>query len=166
MKNFSFVMTAAFAAALALAAPAFGQGKISASHLAAAKELVAKTQLAKTFDAFVPQLGVQMTNNVTRTRPELKKDLDAVLDQVVPEFDKEKAQLIDKTSRFFAEALTEDEIKKVVAFYNTPAGEKFLVQQPKVLDRMVVEIDNWNRDLAQRMLEKVRGEMKKRGHDM
>lgn len=166
MKSKSMFRMLVLAAALAFAAPVSAQNLPSASHLQVAKELVALTQLAKSFDAFVPQLGIQVLNNVTRTRPELKKDLDTVLDKLVPELDKEKEGLIDKTARFFAEAMSEADIRAVVAFYKTPAGKSFLEQQPKVLDRMVVEIDNWNRDLSQRMVEKVREEMKKKGHDL
>jgi hypothetical protein len=152
--------------ALTFAGPALAQTKLSKSHLAAAKELVSQTQVAKTFDVFVPQLGIRLQNNVLRTRPELKKDLDAVLDKVVPELEKEKNALIDKTAQFFAEAMSEAEIKAVTEFHKTPAGKKFLAQQPKVLDRMVVIIDDWNRDLSERMLTRVREEMKKKGHDI
>jgi len=151
---------------LAFGAPAFAQKKISESHLAAAKELVYQTQMAKSFDVFVPQLGLRLLQNITRTRPELKKDLDVVLDKVVPELEKEKLTLINRTARFFAEVMTEDEIKKVIAFHKTPAGKKYLDQQPKVLDRMVLVMDGWNRDLSQRMLTRVREEMKKKGHDI
>ncbi len=166
MKFSSTFRILALSAAVAFAAPVSAQNLPSATHLQAAKELVTLTQLAKTFDVFVPQLGVQMINNVTRTRPELKKDLDAVLDKLIPEFDKEKELLIDKTARLFAENMTEADIRSVVAFYKTQAGKSFLDHQPKVLDKMVVEIDNWNRDLSQRLIEKVREEMKKKGHDL
>ncbi|MDP4593815.1 MAG: DUF2059 domain-containing protein [Beijerinckiaceae bacterium] len=136
------------------------------SHVAAAKELVGQTQMAKSLDVFVPQLGLRLLGNITRTRPELKKDLDTVLDKVVPELEKEKSILVDKVAVFFAEAMSEEEIRKVIEFNNTPAGKKFLAQQPKVLDRMVVVMDDWNRDMSERMLTRVREEMKKKGHDI
>ena len=98
--------------------------------------------------------------------PELKKDLDAVLNTVIPEMEKEQATLVNTTAQFFAEAMTEEEIKAVIEFNKTPAGKKYLEHQPRVLDRMVVVIDGWNRDLSQRMLTRVRAEMKKKGHDM
>lgn len=172
MTIFSIFRVMVLGAALALSGNAFAQQKdtkgkvIAASHFAIAKELVGQVQLAKSLDVFVPQLGIRLLNNVTRTRPELKKDLDAVLDKVVPELEKEKVTLIDRIAVFFTEAMTEDEIKKVVEFNKTPAGKKFLEQQPKVLDRMVVVIDDWNRDISTRMLEMVRAEMKKKGHDL
>jgi hypothetical protein len=173
VKRTSIFRILALGALIVFAAPAMIAGqalaqakKPSESHMALARELVTLTQLAKTFDAFVPQLGVRMINNVTRTRPELKKDLDAVLDKIIPEMDKEKATLVEKTALFFAEEIPEADLKEIVAFFKTPAGKKYIDKQPQVVDRMVVVIDDWNRDLSTRLLEKVREEMKKRGHDL
>ncbi|MCC2097802.1 MAG: DUF2059 domain-containing protein [Hyphomicrobiales bacterium] len=167
MKLLSISRMLALGALILCAAPALAQTKKpSESHMALARELVSLTQLSKTFDAFVPQLGIRLINNVTRTRPELKKDLDAVLDKVIPELDKEKATLVEKTAEFFAEEIPEPELKAVVTFFKTPAGKLYIDKQPKVIDRMVVVIDDWNRDLSTRLLERVRVEMKKKGHDL
>ena len=60
-------------AALVVAGPVLAQAKPpSQSHLKAARELVQQTQIAKTFDAFVPQLGVQM---IQRLEEDLKDEV-------------------------------------------------------------------------------------------
>jgi len=165
VKKALFVKALAFAAALALS-PAASAQDISRSHMEAASELTKLTEMIKTFDLIVPQLGLRIQNNILRTRPELKKDLDEVLDQLVPEFEKEKDKLIEQTTRFYAEAMSESEIKAVVAFFQTAPGKKYLDTQPTIINRIVVAIDDWNTDLSERMITRVRDEMKKRGHDI
>lgn len=162
----------ALALCVAFAAPALAQKATKApanyteSHLNAALELIKITQLDKSFSIVVPQLGIRILNNVTRTRPELRKDLDAVLDKLVPEFEKENQGLIEKTAREFAAVMSETEIKETLTFFKSKVGKKYLASQPKVIEKMVITLDEWNRDLSQRMLESVRAEMKKKGHDI
>lgn len=140
--------------------------KPSASHLAAAREVVILSRISLTFEAFIPQIANQIVNTVTRTRPELKKDLEGVLAKIVPQYEKAPQEMVDKTAAIFARVMTEEELKETAAFFKTKAGKKYIEMQPRVIDQMVVTLDDWNRRMSDEILTKVREEMRKKGHDM
>lgn len=162
----------AVAAALSLASPAMaqkatsGSSKLTKSHLEAAGVLMKMTGLTKSFGVVVPQLAVRILNNLTRTRPELRKDLTQVLNKIGPELDKEQSVLFKSAARVYAEVMNEQQIKETITFFKTSAGKIYLASQPKILDGIIIEMDKWNRDLSQRMMDRVRAAMKKKGHDL
>ena len=44
-------------------------------------------------------------------------------------------ELLDASARIYATHFTEQELKDLLAFYQSPLGQKALVEEPKVLDR-------------------------------
>lgn len=179
MKLNQISRIAMLAAATAFCAPAFAQQQptppaympqtapVSDSQFAAAKEIVQLTGIAKTFDPFVPELLKELNGTLTRTRPELSADLNAVMkDKIAPEFLARNVEMIDYAARLVAVSMTEPELKETLAFLKSSAGKKYTDLQPVVLSRLVVALDAWNRVLAVDLMDRVRTEMKKKGHDL
>jgi uncharacterized protein len=140
--------------------------KPSAAHLAEAREMVQLSGIALTFNAFVPQIAQQILDTVSRTRPEIRAQLEATLRELIPEFDKRTTEMVDVTASLFAGAMSEAEVSATVAFFKTDAGKKYIEMQPRVIDQMVVSLDAWNTKMQQEMFARVRVEMKKKGIDM
>jgi hypothetical protein len=138
----------------------------SANHLALARELMTQIGVARMFDTFVPNMSRQITGLVTRTRPDLAPDLKVAIETVVPEFEKQKASLVESAVTVFARAMTEQELGETMNFLRTPAGQKFLDTQGQAVNTIAVMLDQWNRQLSVDMFERVRAEMKKKGHDL
>ena len=136
------------------------------THLAAARELMEQVGAARLFDAFIPNMQIQITNLVTRTRPELGADLKSALTAIAPEFEKQKAQLQDSAVVVFARSMTEQELKDTLVFLHTAAGQKFLDTQGQAVNTVAIMLDQWNRQLSVEMYDRVRAEMKKNGHDL
>jgi hypothetical protein len=99
-------------------------------------------------------------------RPEIKKDLDAVVEILRPEIEQQKQQMINTTARIFATQLTEAELKEIAAFFKSPAGSKYVQTQPVILDDMVKEIATWTQNLSEYIVLRARAEMSKRGHEL
>lgn len=159
----------ALALTLALAGAGVAQAQTAAptpSHVAAAREVVLLSGISNTFTVFVPGIMQQIFNTVTPTRPEIRKDLEEVLKGLIPEFEKRTDEMVDATARLFATNISEPQLKAIGDFFKSDAGKKYVEMQPKVIDQMVVAVDEWNRKLTQEVLERARGEMKKRGKEM
>ena len=161
----------AFCAAALHAAPALAQqaaapAAISASHLAAAKEVVQLSNISKTFGIFLPQLADQTVQSITRTRPELRTDLIAVLKALMPEFEKRSEQMVETTARAFAGVMSEPQLKATAEFFKSEAGKAYVEMQPKVIDQMVVALDAWNRQMSTDLVTRAREEMRKKGHSL
>lgn len=140
--------------------------KLTPAQIALGKEVVMLSGIFRTFNAFVPTIMQQIFNTVTPTRPELRKDLEDTLKGLMPEYEKRTEEMIEHTARLFAAAMSEPALKATIEFMKSDAGRQYIEMQPRVIDQMVVAVDDWNRKLADEILARARAEMKKKGRDM
>ena len=137
----------------------------SPSHLAAAREVVVLSGMTRTFDVIPPEMNEQIKKSMV-TRPELAKDLDQVIESLKPEMELQKQQMVNAAARVYAARIGEADLKEMAAFFKSPIGKKYVETQPEILDSMVVEIQEWTKQLAEYVMVRVRAEMGKRGHNM
>jgi hypothetical protein len=137
------------------------------AKFAQARELVQLAGIDRGFQGFVPEMLRELNGNVTRTRPELLADMNKVMTDVIsPEFMKRTGEMTDQAARIVASTMNDDELKQTLAFLKTPAGKKYVDMQPQVMQGVIASLDAWNRQLAVEMMDRVRVEMKKKGHDL
>jgi hypothetical protein len=161
-------VTAAFgllAGAAFAQAPAPAAGQPTANHLALAREAAVVSGLTRTYDAIIPQFAERIRQGSV-SRPEIVKDLNEVLESLKPEMELQKQQMINTTARVFASRLTEAELKEIVGFFKSPAGQRYVSTQPVVLEDLVKEVRTWTDNVAEYVMVRVRAEMGKRGHMM
>jgi hypothetical protein len=165
---------------LALAGPALAQQRAAppaspppppqttqptATHLAAAHDAVVGSGIVRSYDAIIePTLAQLKQMNVTR--PEIKEDLDKVVELLRPEMELQKQQMINTTARVYTKFMSEAELKEIAAFFRSPVGQKYVETQPVVLDDLVVEMANWSQNLSEYVIIRARAEMAKRGHQL
>lgn len=139
------------------------QPDVPPAQLAAARDVVISSGMARSFEPMVPQLEEQIPLVVTRTRPELAKDLTGVLAGLQPEFAKKTDEMIDIAAKIYARGMSEDELKTTAAFFNSPAGKKYVDAQPIMLDQLVVAMQAWTQETSSYMMKRVQAEMEKKG---
>ena len=139
------------------------QPDVPPAQLAAARDVVISSGMARSFEPMVPQLEEQIPLVVTRTRPEFAKDLTGVLAGLQPEFAKKTDEMIDIAAKIYARGMSEDELKTTAAFFNSPAGKKYVDAQPLMLDQLVVAMQAWTQETSSYMMKRVQVEMEKRG---
>ena len=144
--------------------PALPQPEPPASTLAAARDVVISSGMARSCIPRVPDLPRKIVPTITRTHPELTKDLTDVVNQLEPEFVKDGEHMTDIAAHVYARRMSEDELKQTAAFFKSPAGIKYVEVQPAMLDELVVAMQSWTQELSNIMLNRVREEMAKKGH--
>lgn len=145
--------------------PDLPQPQLPASALAAAHDVVVSSGMSRSFAPMVPDLMHQIVPLLTRTRPELTKDLSDVLKNLEPEFTKDGERMTDIAAQIYARRMSEDELKQTAAFFNSPIGKKYVDVQPAMLDELVVAMQSWTQELSNIMMTRVRQEMVKKGHN-
>ncbi|MGH6794091.1 MAG: DUF2059 domain-containing protein [Methylocella sp.] len=143
-----------------------GPAAPSPSHLAAARALVVACGMSRSFSVIIPQFMDQIASSLTQTRPELRHDLNAVLAQLKPEFDKQVDEMIDIAAQIYVKQMSEQDLKAAVAFFESPAGKKYVETQPAFLTEAVTAMQGWQGKVSTDMMTRVRAEMKKKGHDI
>jgi hypothetical protein len=153
---------------LALTAPAgFAQGaKPSAAALATAKQLVAVTGATTLFSPLIAGVVEQSKLLYMQQNPMLQKDLNEIAAQLRTELAPKFAEVNDEVAREYATHFTEQELKDILAFYQTPAGKKLLQEQPQVVNESMKFAQDWANKLSVEVTNKMREELKKRGHPM
>lgn len=157
-------LSAALLALVVMAAPVRAQ-EPSASHLAAARELMETTAILAPVNDLITSFSEQIRRqNVTR--PELVKDLDEVLKTLQPEMQLQRQQITNVVSRTYAKWLSEPELKEVIAFFKSPIGAKYNKVQGDLADDVVNDVQVWTQQASEYLMVRVRAEMGKRGHQM
>jgi uncharacterized protein len=149
-------------AAPATAAPA----NFTEAHLAAARDVVLGSGLSRGFDGMVPQIADQIRASVSRTRPELIRDMEESLKPIIAELSKQTEQMIGVASRLFASRMTEPELKEIGAFFKTAAGQKYVNVQGPMLNELFAEMQVFSQTLGNIMMDQLRDEMRKKGHQL
>jgi hypothetical protein len=95
-----------------------------------------------------------------------QKDIDEIALNMHKDYDARSAELVDTTARIYASHFTEPELKTILTFYQSPLGKKMVAQEPKAMDESMASAAQWADNLSNDIVNKMRAEMKKRGHDM
>jgi hypothetical protein len=161
----SATLTLVLLAGTATAQQSPAQPQPSASHLAVARDVAVGSGMVRSFDAITePLLASLRQMNVTR--PEIRQDLDKVVEQLKPELDLQKEQMISASARIFATRMSEAELRDIANFFKSPAGSKYVQMQPVILDDIVKELATWTQTLSEYVMIRARAEMSKRGHQL
>ena len=158
-----FRSAAPAAPALPAPVPALPQPEVSPEKLAAARQVVTASGMARSFEPMVPQLEEQIPLVITRSRPELSKSLTAVLEQLQPEFNQKSNDMLDIAARIYARHMSLDDLKATAAFFESAAGKAYVNSQPLMLDELVVAMQSWTQEVSTYMMKRVQQEMEKRG---
>jgi hypothetical protein len=94
------------------------------------------------------------------------KDINEVTAQMHKEFDGRSSEMVDTAARAYASHFTEPELKQILAFYQSPVGQKMVVEEPKAIEDAMSGAATWADNLSVDVMNRMRAEMKKRGHDM
>ena len=163
--NLARPLLAASLLALAPLPPAYAQ-QATEAQIAAGREVMIASGMAKSFAQIVPGVMEQLAVNVVRTRPELQKDLKEVLLAAVGDFKQVQEDLVNLSAKLLSRDLSEKELAEIAAFFNSPTGKKYVAAQPTILDQLGPYIRDYTIKLSTEVTSRVRADMKKRGHDM
>jgi uncharacterized protein len=158
----------AIALVLVLGSPAVHaqQQQPSAAAMATAKELVTVTGTTTLFSPLIAGVVEQAKVLFLQQDPSLTKDLNEISTQMRTDLAPRFGELTDEVSRLYATNFSEQELKDILAFYKSPAGQKLLQEQPKVVDASMKFAQDWANKLSDQVIAKMRDELKKRGHAM
>ena len=137
----------------------------SAASIAAADTILGTIGLKQSIAIVVPGMMQELETNVTRTRPEIRDSLRATLKAIQPEFDQTARQTYVQAESLLASQMSEQDITQVAAFFDSPAGKKYVEVTPIFLQKLSDVTGAWREKLSTDILVRARQEMKKKGVD-
>jgi uncharacterized protein len=137
----------------------------SPAAIAAADKILSTIGLKQSIAIVVPGMMQELETNVTRTRPEIRDSLRATLKTIQPEFDQTARETYIQAESMLASQMSEQEITQVAAFFDSPAGKKYIEVTPVFVQNLSDVTATWRDKLSTDILERARAEMKKKGVD-
>jgi uncharacterized protein len=137
----------------------------SPAALAAADKILNTIGLKQSIAIVVPGMMQELETNVTRTRPEIRDSLRVTLKAIQPEFDQTAKQTYGEAASLLASQMSEQDIVQVAAFFDSPAGKRYVEVTPIFLQKLGDVTGVWRDKLSTDILERARAEMKKKGVD-
>jgi hypothetical protein len=113
----------------------------------------------------LPSVAENVQNQLIRTRPDLHKEVSDAVEAVALTLVARRQDLNNDIARIWATKFTEQELKEISAFYQSPAGSKFALEGPLVIQDTYQSVQAWSGRVTEELLEKSREELKKRGID-
>jgi uncharacterized protein len=150
-------------------APAGAQAPAHAPAPAAillAKRIVEIKGIKTMFDPLVRGVIEKVKQQFIQTNFIWAKDLNEIAAMMLKEYAPRGEELVDATARIYASHFTETELRDILAFYQTPLGRKMIVEEPKILDESMENAGQFGDNLSVEIINRMRAEMKKRGHDI
>ena len=137
----------------------------SPAAITAADTILNVIGLKQSIALVVPGMMAELETNVTRTRPEIRDMLRATLKSIQPEFDLTAKQTYAEATNMLASQMPEKDITDVAAFFESPAGKKYVEVTPIFLQKLSDVTGAWREKLSTDILVRARGDMKKKGVD-
>jgi hypothetical protein len=159
----------ALVATLSCGAPAHAQApppSPSPDTLAAARELVAASRATDQLNLLLPALMQQLKPAIVQGRPEVERDFDAAMPQLIEVMRARSQAFADAIAGIYAHNFTADELRQVTAFYRGPVGQKFLEKMPVVAQESMGVGQKFGQEIAAELRNRMIEELRKRGHDI
>ena len=171
--NYLFALRAALlgvclgASALAGCGPSLAQDtKPTAAATAAAKQILVLKGSETIFGSLIPGVIEQNKSMFEQQNPAFGKDLATVAAQLRTELAPKLDEVTSEVARIYASHFTEKELTDMLAFYSSPLGRKMVAQEPRALSDGINYARDWAGKFSDEVVNRMRAEMKKLGHDI
>jgi len=164
LKNMSTLVIAAIAA-LALSFSAQAQ-EIGPDHLALAKKYVAMTDTGHLYERVIVDTSKKAMEFLVQQNPEIAASIATAAKDVATSYFDGNNELHDSFARIYAVRFSMEELGEIVAFYETPVGQKLLANNQAVGKNIESAAFIWKSNLETEIAIKLRTLLKERGFEI
>jgi hypothetical protein len=138
----------------------------SPAEILLAKQILDVKHVQEIFQPLVRGVIIKTRDSFMQTNFMWSKDLNDVAADLEKQYASRVNELVDEAARIYASHFTEQELKQLLTLYQSPLGQKIIKEEPKALDESMAAAGAWADLFSHDVIESMRAEMKKRGHDM
>ncbi|MCR4266678.1 DUF2059 domain-containing protein [Nitratireductor sp. ZSWI3] len=142
------LITTSAALAMTLAVAQAGAQEISETHLAAARAAVSAIHATDDFDSVLPQAANALKSELINKNPDLVQLINTTVDEKAIELAGRRVDLEREAAQAYARVFSEQELKDISTFYQSPTGKKLLADGPIVTREVLKAGEIWRRGIA------------------
>lgn len=155
----------AMAASALVTVPAMAQ-ELAPEHLALARKYVELTDRSAIYEVTMVETGLETRRALTQQNPEIGKEVDDAIGKTLETYRGRKGELLDQFARVYALRFSMDELKQVVAFYESPVGVKLSTANQEINQDLQAIMQVFSNNTKVEFFAKVRAELKANGIDV
>lgn len=138
----------------------------SAAAIASAQQILTAKHIDQLYKEAVPGLVDRTKFTLLQSNLNYQKDLNEVAIKVAKDLAGREKEIGDQIAKIYAQHFSEQELKDLVAWYNSPLGKKTIEQEPEIFAAARGFIDSWSQSFSEEIIDKFRAEMKARGKNI
>jgi hypothetical protein len=155
----NMIAAGATAVFLAVGTASSNADDISETHMQAARDAITAINATDRFDEILPSAAQALKGQLIQKDPNLQEDIIAVVDKHALDLASRRAALETESATDYAKSFSEDELKAIATFYNSPAGKKLLEKGPQVTAELARAAQIWQRGIARDLAQAVAKEL-------
>lgn len=161
------VLLAAALLSLSIVGPAVAQQtELAPEHLALARKYVDLTDKSSIYEVALVETAVETMKTIVAQNPEIVQPVDDAITKTLEFYKGKKGDLLDQFARVYALNFTVDELKEIVAFYESPVGNKLATANATLNQSLQDVMKVFQINLKQEFFAKVRAELKAAGYNL
>ena len=133
-----------------------------AENLAAARELVLAIKATDQFKAVLPTIMQGLKPSIVQGRPDVERDFDTIIPIILEGANRRVNELNDLLADIYARNFSVAEMHDLIAFYQTPTGQKLLQRQPTIARQSMIAGQQWGQELIGALRGQINEELRKR----
>jgi hypothetical protein len=153
------------AAILATAMPAMAQ-EVPPEQLALARKYIDLTDRAAVYEITLVEIGIGTMRQIVQQNPELSEETDLAVGKVLDTYRDRKGELLNQFARVYAARFTVEELQQIVAFYETPTGQKLAQANSEVNSDLQAVLQVFTNNTRSEFFAKVRAELRAQGFEV
>lgn len=143
-------------------APAFAQD-IDPAQLALARKYVDLTNKGQLYEVILVQTAQKTSKLLVPQNPDQADKINTVIGQVLESYKGKNDELFNEIARIYAVSFTPDELQQIVAFYETPAGQKLATSAAEINGSVQKVMQVYTYNFGTEFVTKVRTALKAQG---
>jgi uncharacterized protein len=140
--------------------------EIAPEHLDLARKYVELTDKSGVYEVALVETAVETMRTILSQNPEILDPVNTAIEKTLTAYKGNKGQLMDQFARVYALTFTMDELKEIVAFYESPVGNKLVTANASINPTLQDVMNVFQINLKQEFYAKVRAELKAAGYDV
>lgn len=161
----ALVAVALSAGILALSVPAMAQ-EVPPEQLALARKYIDLTDRAAVYEVTMVEIGIGTMRQIVPQNPELVDEVNAAIGKTLEEYKGRKGELLDQFARVYALRFSIEELQDIVAFYETPTGQKLATANSEVNADLQKVLQVFTNNVRPEFFAKVRAELRAQGFEV
>lgn len=152
-------------AIFAVSAPAMAQ-EVPPEQLALARKYVDLTDSAGVFEITLVEIGIGTMRELNQQNPEIAEETDLAIGKVLETYRDRKGELLDQFARVYSTRFTVEELQQIVAFYESPTGQKLAQANTEVNSDLQAVLQVFSNNTRSEFFAKVRAELRAQGFEV